>query len=188
MNPKRSSAPLLVLCLILLCALPASRATGEIRGDTRSSLEEGTQGTPVIIVTYEDLEAGSARPAGEARKGDEEAKSAAESDSENVDADIMPQLLEMPRPVYPDEARKQGIEGTVHIKARVGEDGKVQEASVAKSAHPLLDESALAAVRKASFKPAVKDGHAISFWVQIPVKFALDGHGEKKGKEEKEKQ
>jgi TonB family protein len=78
------------------------------------------------------------------------------------------------RPRYPDSARRQGIEGTVVVKAYVTEQGRVEQVQVAQSAgHPDLDQSAVEAVGRWRFEPARRGRQPVAMWVSIPVKFVL---------------
>jgi periplasmic protein TonB len=78
------------------------------------------------------------------------------------------------KPRYPDSARRQGIEGTVLVKAYVTEQGRVGEVQVAQSAgHAELDRAAVEAVRRWRFEPARRGRQPVAMWVSIPVKFIL---------------
>jgi protein TonB len=78
------------------------------------------------------------------------------------------------KPRYPDSARRQGIEGTVVVKAYVTEQGRVEKAQVEHSAgHPDLDQAAVDAVGRWRFEPARRGRQPIAMWVSIPVKFVL---------------
>lgn len=63
------------------------------------------------------------------------------------------------RPVYPRQARREGREGTVVIKAQVNGQGRVDKVDVVTSSGTSsLDQSALSAVRKARFQYLDKNG------------------------------
>ncbi|WP_053843331.1 TonB family protein [Paracidovorax avenae] len=79
------------------------------------------------------------------------------------------------QPVYPPEARRRGHEGRVVVSATIGSMGQARDVSIAQSSgHRELDESALAAVRNATFHPA-KDsqGYAVDASYRIPFNFVL---------------
>ena len=60
--------------------------------------------------------------------------------------------LNNPKPPYPLAARRQGAEGRVVLRAQVLEDGRCTEVHIVRgSGHALLDESALATVRRWRF-------------------------------------
>lgn len=78
------------------------------------------------------------------------------------------------RPRYPESARRERIEGTTLLRARVTERGRVEMVEVERSAgHAELDRSAVDAVRRWRFEPARRGEDAVAVWVLIPVKFEL---------------
>lgn len=78
------------------------------------------------------------------------------------------------QPHYPESARRRGIEGTVLLKMRITEQGRVETVQVERSAgHPDLDQSAMEAVKRWRFAPARRAGEAVAVWVFIPVEFKL---------------
>lgn len=84
--------------------------------------------------------------------------------------------LNNPKPLYPLAARRRGIEGQVLIAAHVRSDGTCAEVQLKRSSgHALLDTSALDAVRGWRFLPAQRSGTPIDSWVDVPVRFRLDG-------------
>ena len=85
-----------------------------------------------------------------------------------------PVLVESPAPVYPELARMAQIEGTVHVRALVGKDGKVKEAFVLNPGNDLLDRAALDAVASYVFLPAMQNQRPVVFWVTIPFRFVLN--------------
>ena len=83
--------------------------------------------------------------------------------------------LNNPKPPYPLAARRQGTEGRVVLRARVLADGRCVEVHIVRSSgHALLDESALATVRRWNFVPATRAGKAVSSWVEVPIYFQLN--------------
>lgn len=95
------------------------------------------------------------------------------SPDEFVAVEEMPVLISMPPPVYPDMARQAEVEGTVMVRALVGKDGKVQDAFVTEGI-PMLNDAAVAAAKKAVFKPALQQHKPVAVWVQIPMRFTLN--------------
>jgi TonB family protein len=75
-------------------------------------------------------------------------------------------------PVYPEEARRSDVSGTVWIQALVDRSGQVLETNVTESI-PVLDQAAVSAVEQWRFQPAMAEGVPVSVWVAIPVKFTL---------------
>ncbi len=79
-----------------------------------------------------------------------------------------------PAPEYPRLARRRGWQGTVLLAVEVKEDGSVGAVSVRTgSPYPILDESALEAVKKWRFTPGTKDGLPVAMEVLVPVHFVL---------------
>jgi TonB family protein len=65
---------------------------------------------------------------------------------------LSPILVKEVKPSYTAEAMRAGIEGNVELQVEIGIDGTVMGAHVVKG-HPMLNESALTAVRQWRFKP-----------------------------------
>lgn len=86
--------------------------------------------------------------------------------------------LHNPPPIYPLMARQHGISGRVVIEAEVTADGRCGAAHVLHSSgHEILDDTALAAVKKWRFVPAARNGHPVTATVTIPLNFKLQGEG-----------
>jgi TonB family protein len=84
-----------------------------------------------------------------------------------------PKLVKQVNPVYPEEARKKGLQGVVIIEAKIDESGKVVDIMVLKSV-PGLDPSAMDAVRQWEYEPMTIAGKAVKVVFTVTVKFALD--------------
>jgi periplasmic protein TonB len=91
---------------------------------------------------------------------------------EYVYVEELPEAITKTTPTYPDIAREAGVDGTVMVQALVGKDGKVKDTKVVKSI-PMLDQSAVAAVRQWVFKPALSNNKPVAVWVAVPVRFSL---------------
>jgi TonB family protein len=76
------------------------------------------------------------------------------------------------RPTYPDIARAARAQGIVIVDATIGLDGKVVDAKVVRSI-PLLDASALDAVKRWEFEPTLLNGKPVSVIVTVAVQFSL---------------
>lgn len=68
--------------------------------------------------------------------------------------------VSLPQPVYPAPARAVGAKGAVNVSVTIDENGNVTSAS-ATSGHPLLKQAAVAAARRAKFKPTLLSGQAV---------------------------
>jgi len=75
--------------------------------------------------------------------------------------------------VYPETARRQGIEGRVFVQFIVDENGAVGTPTVARGAHPLLDQAALEAVGRLSCTPGRQSGIPVKVKMALPVIFRL---------------
>ena len=94
---------------------------------------------------------------------------------EFVEDGQMPEMIYYQEPVYPRQAKQAGLEGTVWVKALVGQHGDVVDAIIYKSSGtPSLEEAALAAAPKCRFNPAMRYGQPICVWVVYKVEFRLD--------------
>jgi len=77
-------------------------------------------------------------------------------------------------PVYPRWARRRGLQGRLVLRVRIAADGAAREVEVIESSgHPVLDESARAAVAGWRFTPARRAGEAVASRLDIPVSFRL---------------
>jgi protein TonB len=76
--------------------------------------------------------------------------------------------------VYPEIAKRAGVEGKVYILAFVDESGNVTKANVLKGIGAGCDEAALNAVLKTKFKPGKQRGKPVNVQVSIPVIFKLN--------------
>lgn len=75
-------------------------------------------------------------------------------------------------PVYPREAIRRGIGGTVRVQVTVASNGNVERMEVAQtSGNRFLDRAAMEAVRRWRFTPALRNGQPVSATVVIPVDF-----------------
>lgn len=77
--------------------------------------------------------------------------------------------------IYPEIAKRAGVQGRVFIKAFVDEKGDVVKAEVLKGIGAGCDEAAVEAVLKTKFKPGRQRGKAVKVQVSIPVVFRLQG-------------
>lgn len=83
-----------------------------------------------------------------------------------------PKLIKRVAPVYPDLARRAGIEGTVVVRVLIDEKGNVAKAVIHKSI-PMLDEAALAAAKQFKFIPGRQRDKNVKVWMAIPFVFRL---------------
>jgi TonB family protein len=81
-----------------------------------------------------------------------------------------PRAISAPSPTYPDQARKDKIQGTVVISLTVGADGLPHDL-VVKNGNPALTAAALEAVNRWKFKPAEVDGRPVDVHIDVEVNF-----------------
>jgi TonB family protein len=83
-------------------------------------------------------------------------------------------FLERVEPLYPERARKAGMEGQVVLHLQISAQGEMIQAMVARtSGSRLLDEAALTAVRASKFKPAQQGGAAVTSEAEALYRFEL---------------
>ncbi len=77
--------------------------------------------------------------------------------------------------VYPEIAKRAGVEGRVYVKAFVDENGNVTKTEVIKGIGAGCDEAAANAVKSTKFKPGKQRGKSVKVQVSVPVIFKLQG-------------
>jgi TonB family protein len=70
-------------------------------------------------------------------------------------------------------AQAAGVAGMSQYHAVIGPDGTVGEVAVSRPIGFGLDESAVAAIRKAKFEPAIKDGKPVAVLLDLDVPFRI---------------
>ncbi len=88
--------------------------------------------------------------------------------------DTEPSVASEVKVPYPDEARRAGIEGTVTMSITIDTEGRVVKVSVVKGLGYGLDEAARGALLRFRFKPAIKNGEAVSTEMKYSYTFVLD--------------
>lgn len=83
-----------------------------------------------------------------------------------------PQFVSMPNPRYPEIAKRTNRAATVVVPILVDENGSVvQTKPPAHKAGFGFDEAAIDAARRASFRPATKNGTPVKMWMELSVQF-----------------
>ncbi len=82
-------------------------------------------------------------------------------------------ILEKAEPTYTESARKFGVQGTVVIRGVFSSNGEVTDLKAIRKLPHGLTQRSLAAARAIRFTPAMKDGHAVSMWMQFEYNFVL---------------
>lgn len=76
-------------------------------------------------------------------------------------------------PTYPPIAKQIGAQGPVVLHAVISREGMVESLRVVSSAHPVLNDAALAAVAQWRFRPYLLNGVAVDVEAQITVNFVM---------------
>jgi TonB family protein len=99
-------------------------------------------------------------------------------------SDYLVKAEEMPEPIggieaiqskllYPEIAKRAGIEGRVFVLTFINEEGNVISTEVIKGVGSGLDEAAVKAVRETKFTPAKINGKPVKVQVTVPIIFRL---------------
>ena len=82
-------------------------------------------------------------------------------------------LIRQVRPSYPEQAKAQGIQGTVVLTAVVQKDGSLDNVTVMSGAHPLLAAEAERAARQYRYQPCMLNGQPVEVLTTLEVDFRL---------------
>lgn len=77
-------------------------------------------------------------------------------------------------PVFPLEMTRLGISEVVNVDCLIYETGRVLDPKVEGASNSAFAAPALAAIRKWTFKPALRDGVPVAQRVIIPLNFTFD--------------
>jgi len=89
------------------------------------------------------------------------------------EVNVKARILSRPEPQYTEEARKNQVSGTVVLRAVFSSSGQVTNIRAVSGLPNGLTERAIAAARQIRFTPAMKDGRAVSQYIQIEYNFNL---------------
>jgi len=99
-----------------------------------------------------------------------------EASTLGTDATLPPSFAGNSPPRYPEQARQNGWQGTVHLRLNVGIDGRVRAVEIVRtSGYELLDAEAVRAVQAWRGAPARRGGRPIETIEVLPVTFRLRG-------------
>jgi TonB family protein len=78
--------------------------------------------------------------------------------------------------VYPEDAKKKGIQGKVIVKFVVLKDGTADRFEILKSVDPSLDAEAIRVVKSLPKfeKPAILKGEPVAVYFMVPISFQLN--------------
>ncbi|MDX6611178.1 MAG: oligo,6-glucosidase [Blastocatellia bacterium] len=155
---KRLSLWLIVFAFLGGFALSVRAQAGRVRTETRTPAEMGPFSEPL-------------------NKPPETVALPEIVDGERIyklkEVDSRPIVTKKPAAVFIREARKRLIEGTVVLRVIFTATGEVKNPMLISGLAYGLTESAIKAAHKIKFRPAIKDGKAVSMWVRLEYTFSL---------------
>lgn len=84
-----------------------------------------------------------------------------------------PSLTRFTMPVYPEMARKAGLEGVVFVAFTVGADGSVRQVRAVRGPE-IFRKAAIEAVSQFVFEPAVQNDRVVAVKMSMPIRFRLN--------------
>ncbi len=84
-----------------------------------------------------------------------------------------PEKISSPPPSYTEIARKARIQGVVIVQAIIDKEGNVTNAKVLKGLPMGLDDEAIKAIKRWTFKPATLNGKPVDVYFNLTVNFRL---------------
>lgn len=97
----------------------------------------------------------------------------AEEKVEKDKPDTPAQILSKPTPSYTKEARRLGVQGQVILKVLLSSEAGISRIRVYRGLLAGLTENAIQAACKIKFKPALKNGVAVSRWITVEYAFRV---------------
>ena len=82
-------------------------------------------------------------------------------------------ITSQPKPSYTTEARRYGVQGFVILRVVLLSTGKIGRIRVVRALPFGVTENSIRAACKLRFKPAIKNGEAVSQWVHVEYAFRL---------------
>ncbi len=77
---------------------------------------------------------------------------------------------------YPEDARRVGIEGKVHVQFVVNKNGEIKDVKILHGVNKWLDEEALRVVKgMPKWEPGKQHGKPVSVYYTLPISFKLKG-------------
>ena len=88
-------------------------------------------------------------------------------------AEEPPEVISRTEPSYTEEARKNGVEGSVAMRVEVDSKGRVRTARMIRLLGYGLDEAAIDSVMRWRFRPATRRGIPVSSFTSVEIHFRL---------------
>jgi TonB family protein len=95
--------------------------------------------------------------------------------------DKEPAVVKTVAPVYPELAKRSGLEGRVFVKIWVDTEGKPKQVTILKSDAEIFNQPTIDAAKQFLFTPAYIKDKPVDVWVSLPFKYRL---AEKKSNEQ----
>ncbi|MEW6127054.1 MAG: energy transducer TonB [Acidobacteriota bacterium] len=93
---------------------------------------------------------------------------------ENSEAvDVKPIALNRPRPNYTEQARQNKVQGLARARVLVGADGSVKQVRIVRGLPDGLSEEAIRAAYQMRFRPAMRNGQPVAYWVVVDIEFNI---------------
>jgi periplasmic protein TonB len=77
------------------------------------------------------------------------------------------------RVVYPEIAKRAGVEGVVTVYILVSKTGKPLRTKIADTDNAMLNSAAEKACLEATYTPGIQNGQPVDVWLSVPVRFSL---------------
>ena len=111
--------------------------------------------------------------------GQEKDTSGKSNDKYLMEAEVMPEPIGgmsaiQKKVIYPEIAKKAGVEGKVYIKTFIDEKGNVTKTEILKGIGSGCDKAAIKAVKETKFTPAKQRGKLVKVQVVVPIMFKLN--------------
>jgi TonB family protein len=149
---------------------PAEKQTGEIKPPVGESI--GSRPGTVVVVTV-DRQAATIVPSIPEQTAGLPVKAPLR---EPIRVGSMVQeskLIHKVEPVYPAQALREGIQGTVRLTITVNEEGFVYELRAVEGNNPILEEAAINAVKQWQYSPTLLNGIPVAAQATVTVVFNL---------------
>ncbi len=76
--------------------------------------------------------------------------------------------------VFPEEAIRMGLSGTIKITFVINEEGEVADARITRSVDPMLDEIVLNIIKNSKgWKPGIQNGQKVKVQLTMPITFDI---------------
>ena len=98
-----------------------------------------------------------------------------------------PKVIHSVTPAYPDELRRQGVEGQVDLQVGIDEEGTVGGVKILKPLHPYLDNAAVQALKQWKYEPVYRNGVPVPAVITMTVNFTREAYRAQEEAEESQK-